>query len=261
MNNSPTEGEQGNVASQEPTTEVDQVQVTTAESNQETISQEAVSQDNAIQTPQKVSDLDEDDGLDKYAESKGFDPTTLTENERRALKIARDNQRDFRKGPEKKVTDVVDELSKPVANESEDAAFKREFRQFKAEQATSKFWGEEGRNRELEPVMVEILNEKKEQYGKAYVETLVSDLDTLYGLAQLRSGTPGAVSVDQEAIRREERESIRKRQVAGVGQSHAVSQTNAGTPKIDRDWLENEYDPSNAEHIQLVDAAVASGIL
>jgi len=263
MNNSPTEGEQIQTASTTEPTVNEQVQQPTAESqSQEAISHEQ-SQEAASQTTVKNNNgsQNDDDGLAKFAKSQGFDPENLTDGERRALKIAHDNQRAYRNNAnDKKVTDTAAELNKPAANESEDEAFRREFRQYKYEQTTNKFWGEDGRDKALEPAMVEILNEKKEQYGEDYARNLSKDLTTLYDLARLRSGANGS-QVDTEAIRREERESIKKQQTAGSGQPHATTQNNSAPQKVTRDWLESSYDPTNAEHRKMVDEAVANGDL
>lgn len=260
MNNSPTEGEQVQVASPvEPTTQ-EQVQQPPAESNQEAISQEAVSHDTA--NTNTNSSQNDDDGLAKFAKSQGFDPETITDGERRALKIAHDNQKAFRNNANgSKVTDAAKEYNAPVAGESDDAAFRKEFAQFKYEQASEKFFGGEGIDRTLEPSMVSILNEKKEQYGEGYAKTLSQDLATLYGLAQLKSGNNSGPQVDTDAIRREERESIKRQQTASAGQAHAVTQNNTGSAKIDRAWLSTVYQPSNPEHRKMVDEAVANGDL
>lgn len=266
MNNSPTEGGVVTPASPVEPTGQEQIQQPSAEVNQETISheksQEAVSTDTANQpnTNTQNSGGQNDDGLANFAKSQGFDPDNLTDGERRALKIAHDNQKAYRSANDKKVTDVAQELQPTDANESEDAKFRREFKQYKYEQETNKFWGTEGRDRSLEPSMVEILNEKKAQYGADYARNLSQDLGTLYDLARVRSGNVTGTPVDTEAIRREERESIRQQSTASAGQAHAVSQVT--TPqKIDREWLSTHYNPSNPEHRKLVDAAVANGDL
>lgn len=271
MNNSPTVGEPVQTASTTEPTVTAPVQEPTAETvNQETISheqsQEAVSQTTAqTQTPNNGGGQNDDDGLAKFAKSQGFDLDTAGDDVKRALKIAHDNQKAYRNTTnEKKVTDAAAELNAPEAGESEDAKFRKEFQQFKYEQTTNKFWeapGNDGQpvhNRALEPAMVEILNEKKELYGADYARTLSQDLPTLYGLAQLKSGAGNGSQVDTEAIRREERESIRQQQTASSGVAHAVTQNN-GSTKLDRQWLETTYDPSNPEHIKLVDEATARG--
>lgn len=271
MSESLTEGGIDNTGLENQPTGQESVQQPAAESNnQETISreqsQEAVSQDNAqtqqTQTQQNggVSQND-DDGLAKFAKSQGFDPENLTDGERKALKIAHDNQKAYRNSNnETKVADVSKELNAPKADATEDEKFRSEFRQYKYEQQTDKFWSAEGRDKTLEPAMVEILNEKKEQYGADYARTLSQDLPTLYDLARLKSGAGSATTVDTEAIRREERESIRQQSNASAGSAHAVTQSQPGT-KVDMDWLQNTYDPSKPEDVKLLDEAMARGDL
>lgn len=255
-NNQPT----GNESVQNPEAE---------SNNQETISreqsQEAVSQDNAptnqTQTQQNGGSQNDDDGLAKFAKSQGFDPENLTDGERKALKIAHDNQKAYRNSSnEAKVTDVNKELNTPKADATDDEKFRSEFRQFKYEQQTNQFWSDTAKDKTLEPTMVEILNEKKEQYGADYARTLSQDLPTLYDLARLKSGAGSATNVDTEAIRREERESIRQQSNASAGQAHAVTQSQPGT-KVDMDWLQNTYDSSKPEDRKLLDEAMARGDL
>ncbi len=254
-------------ASNEPTGS--EQQPTQAESpNQEAISreqsQEAVSQDNAptqqTQTQQNGGSQNDDDGLAKFAKSQGFDPENLTDGERKALKIAHDNQKAYRNSNnEAKVTDVSKELNTPKADATEDEKFRSEFRQFKYEQQTNQFWSDATRDKALEPTMVNVLNEAKEKYGADYARTLSTDLETLYDLARLKSGA-GSAPVDTDAIRREERESIRQQSNASAGQAHAVTQSQSGT-KIDMDWVQNTYDTNNVEHRKLLDEAMARGDL
>lgn len=233
--------------------------------NQETISreqsQEAVSDDTAAkQTEQNNGgSSDDDDGLAKFAKSQGFEPEKLTDGERRALKIAHDNQKAYRQANEgkQKITDTTKELG---GNSTEARLAQLEY-----ERRTDKFFQEDGRDKSLEPEMVSILNEKVEkltpelgkEQAKAYAFSLSRDLDTLYNLAELRAN--GSQS-NTEAIRREERESIKRQATASAGQPHAVTQ-NTGDFKVTREWLETEYQPSNPEHRKMVDEAVQRGDL
>lgn len=264
MSESLTEGSTGAPASTEPTGQapVD----TTAESNsQETISgeqsQETVSTDSSAEQTQKVNEnsgtVEADDGLAKFAKSQGIDLDTATDNEKRLLKIARDNQKAARNpGNEKKVTDAANELETPAANEDEQ--FKQEFRQYKYERETDKFWSSDDRDRTLEPTMVSILNQKAKEFGKDYAFSLSRDLPTLYNLARLESGA-GDTTAAIEQGRREARDSIRKGQTASAGEAHAVTQSQS-TPKITREWLDNNYD-GTPEQAKLVDEALARGEL
>lgn len=266
MNNSPTEDEQTSTGLENQPTGQEQVQQTSAEqSNQDTNSREQsqgkVSDDTAQQnqnpqgdgqkqkqTQQQGSATQTDDGLAKFAKSQGFDLETASDDVKRALKIAHDNQKAFRSNtPSKSISDATEGLG--------DGSLEAEVAQLKYERQTDKFWQGENRDRSLEPTMVEILNEKAEQYGKEYAFILSRDLDTLYGIAQLKSGAQPNANVDVEAIRREERESINRQLQGGAPQAHAVQGGQAKTPEITAEWLTNEYDSRNPEHIKLLQEA------
>lgn len=243
-------------ASNEPTGQ--EQQQPTAESTQETISteqsQEAVSTDTA-QT-QNNSGVAVDDGLAKFAKSQGIESLEgLSDREKSLLKIASDNQKAYRSSKNApKISDTVKELTKPADDADEQEKFRSEFNQFRYEQKTSSFWTE-GRNKELEPTMVEILNEKKEQFGDEYARNLSNDLDTLYGMAQLKTGNTSGPIVDENKIRQEERDSINKQLTSGAPQAHAVTQSPSAT-KVDSEWIENTYQPGNPEHVKMLQDAM-----
>ena len=250
MENSPTEQVAVTPASVEPTGQ-EQQQPISAEQNQETNSREQsqgsvsddTAQQNQTQTQQNGSESTTDDGLAKFAKSQGVeDVSQLSDRELQFLKIAHDNQKAFReKGSQASIADATKNLG--------GTDIESRLAQLESEKATDKFFSD-GRDRSLETKMVEILNEKKEQYGKEYAMNLSRDLDALYGLAQVRAG---ASSVDAEAIRREERESINRQMSATAPTSHATQGQRQTGGQIDENWIRNEYDPRNAEHRVLVD--------
>lgn len=249
MEHSPTEGATVTPASTEPTGQV-QEQQPAAELNQETSSgvqaQGSVSDGTATtqvteatQT-QQTSGEATDEGLAKFAKSQGVDDIAqLDDTALRFLKIAHDNQKAFREktsGP--KITDAT----KPLSGTDTEARLA----QLEFERETDKFF--DGKDRSIEGKMVEVLNEKRKQFGDAYAFSLSRDLDALYSLA---GGSQS--SVDVEAIRREERESINRKMSAGTPGAHATQGGASATPKVTSDWIENEYDPRNPEHVKLVD--------
>ena len=250
MENSPTEQVAVTPASVEPTGQ-EQQQPISAEQNQETNSREQsqgsvsddTAQQNQTQTQQKGSESTTDDGLAKFAKSQGVeDVSQLSDRELQFLKIAHDNQKAFReKGSQASIADATKNLG--------GTDVESRLAQLEYEKTTDKFFSE-NRDRSLETKMVEILNEKKEQYGKEYAMNLSRDLDALYGLAQVRAG---ASSVDAEAIRREERESINRQMSATAPTSHATQGQRQTGGQIDENWIRNEYDPRNPEHRVLVD--------
>lgn len=264
MNNSPTEGASESVASTELTT--DHTQQTSAEQNQETNSREqapqgdtsqgSVSDDTATQTQQKTEDTQKqtestggesttDDGLAKFAKSQGFDLTDASDEVKRALKIAHDNQKAFRsqpKGP--KITEATEQLG--------DGTLQAEVAQLKYERQADRFFSQEGIDRSVEPVMAEILLEKGKAFGTEYAYNLSRDLDTLYGMAQLKNGKVSQ-HVDPEQIRREERESINRQMSAGAPSAHATQGSAQPAPQITEDWIMTQYDSRDPEQRKLVD--------
>lgn len=264
----PTDGLQ-----EQPT--VQPVEAPTAESqSQETISgdntQEAVSTTPA--NPNPSGEVETDDGLAKFAKGQGIseeDFNSLSERELKLLKVAKDNQSAARNKPtDKKLTEANDLVDAPKQGATEDEEFKREFRQYKYERQTDSFFSQEGRNRELEPVMAQILSDKVkeltptlgEQEARKYAFNLSRDLGTLYDMAQIKSGSFDPQAAKEEG-RREERDSIRQQSSAAAPQAHAVTPGSPSTPKVDRDWLDNTYDPKNKEHQTLLAEAMARGDL
>ena len=192
----------------------------------------------------------QDDGLAKFAKSQGFDPDNLTEGEAKALKLAHENQKAFRKST---VAQTKAALDGDITRD-ELVEFQSEFRSYQAQKQAEQFFSQEGRDDSLAPVMTKILEEKRAEHGDEYARVLSQDLNLLYDLAQLNSG---AGQVDTEAIRRQERESINQKLAAGTSAAHATSSADAasGAPKIDAEWIKSTYDPRNPEHIQLMTQA------
>lgn len=248
-----------------------EAQVTTADANnQDAISQEAVSDDSTAN--QNNSGAGEDDGLAKFAKGQGYsdeDYSQFTEREKKLLKVAKDNQSAARNKPaDKKLSDANTEVvDSPKQGETEDESFKREFRQYKYERQSDAFFSQDGKDRTLEPVMVEILNNKiaeltpslGEAEAKKYAFNLSRDLGTLYNLAQIESGSFDPNAARQEG-RQEERDSIRRQSAAGAPEAHASANAPASS-KIDLNWLQNTYDSTNESHRKLLDEAMARGDL
>lgn len=250
MENSPTEQVAAPVASTEPTTE--QQPVASAEQIQETnpVAQPtvSVSDDTAAKQTQtqetQGGEAKTDDGLAKFAESQGFNFEELTDDTKRALKIAHDNQKAFReRGNSAKIVEATSGLT-DNATEARIAALEQR-------EATSAFFADGTKDAALATRMGEILTQKKEQYGKEYAAVLSKDLDLLYAMASTQG--QAQAPVDVEAIRREERESINRQMAASTAAPHASQGMSAPTPKVTQEWIDKEYDPRNPEHIKLVD--------
>ena len=268
MSESLTEGASTEAASvNEPTAEVNEQPAADVQ-NQEAVSQEeaasqvtteAQTQTQTEETEPKAKVETTDDGLAKFAKAQGFDPENLTDGERRALQIARDNQRALRSSTNKeKLSESASKVDTTISPEDM-TAFQQEFSQYKSMKKAEAFFSEEGRDDSLSPVMAEILDEKKAEHGAEYARVLANDLPLLYDLAQIRSGAnKQAANVDPEAIRREERESINKKMSGASATQHASTGQVQTAPKVTAEWLRSEYRPGNPEHDALVAAYMAS---
>lgn len=212
----------------------------------------------------------DDDGLDNFAEAQGFDPKNLTEGERKALKIAHDNQKAYRKstqGKSEEAQKAIEEANTLDDGETEqltdDEAWQAdiEARQARIESnlRLSEFYSKNPDARGYDKEMGEIVLEEANSNGKAAARYLAADLNRLLVLAKARRGDGEANAIAEQA-RKEERERIRKAQEAGSDGSQATN-SHQGEPKITQEWVDKEYDPSNPEHRQMVDEAIQRGDL
>lgn len=177
-----------------------------ADISSDTTSQAPVEQDVVAEPAQESEPADS--GLSKFAKAQGFDLDNASEDTKRALKIALDNQRSFRSAKQLADTsEPTDDLRAEVAN-------------LKYERQVERFFGEQGRDRSLEAVMYDIVKDKAAKYGVEYANNLRHDLDALYDLAALKS-SQNTQKIDPEQIRREERESINQQLQQGI-QAHAT---------------------------------------
>ncbi len=263
MEESLTQGVPQEVASQEPTTQP--VTAPTADGNQETISNEqsneAVSTTPADNQP---SGGTEDENLAKFAKGQGYsdeDIAQMTEREKKTLLSLKKNVDTFR-NPDKKITETVSSIvDTPVQGESDNEVVLREIREYKYNKQVDSFWKDGNKDRSLEPIMATILNDKlaelTPQIGKdearKYVFNLSRDFDTLYAQAKIKSDAFSPEAAKEEG-RREERDSIKRQLAAAPDAAHAVQPTVKSTPKVTLDWIRNEYDSKNPEHVALVNA-------
>ena len=117
-----------------------------ADISSDTTSQAPVEQDVVAEPAQESEPVD--NGLSKFAKAQGFDLDNASEDTKRALKIALDNQRSFRSAKQLADTsEPTDDLRAEVAN-------------LKYERQVERFFGEQGRDRNLEAVMYDIVKEK-----------------------------------------------------------------------------------------------------
>lgn len=259
---------------------LDNNQHQSADEQHDTVSGDDQSQDSGQSTQDQRQDAStddgdgssDDDGLKRFAKSQGFDPDNLTAGEKKALKLAHDNQKAYRN---KAQQETSDELKKAVDDahsvndsdlEDDDPAVtearlaRSEAAQTRAELRLDRFFRENDGSRDLEGTMRDILVRTIKEDGKEAARYLTKDLNRLYLLAKAEEGDTSAETA-REAGRREERQELRRRQEASADGSHAATTQHRSTPKVTRDWVSNDYDPSNVEHRKMLDEAINRGDL
>jgi len=258
MSESLTEGGQGAAASTtESTVTTQPVQQPSAESqNQEAISG-GQTQETAATTAEQTqneSGSQADDSLAKFAKGQGYtdeDIAQMSDREKKTLLSLKKSADSFHNQP--KIEDVSKTLGTPGDDATDIQKLNARIQAFEYQTKTDSFWGSEGKDRSLEPTMVQILNDRKDKFGKDYAYQLSQDLDTLYAMARLESGAGNSDAAKEEG-RREERESINKSLSAGAPTAHATTGTPSTPPQVTLDWIRSEYDSHNPEHRKLVDA-------
>lgn len=198
---------------------------------------------------------DDDAALASFAKGQGInDLSELSDRERSLLKMARDNKSAYDKT--KQTQPKLEETSNQLAQLGDDAT---DVQKLAAKVANMEYSGKkatfmQGKDATLEPVMAQIVAEKRAEYGDDYARNLLNDLPTLYSLAQ--SQKPADTSAAVEAARREERSSMNQSLTAGAGNAQATSSKPQTQIKVTSEWIRNEYNPNDPEHRALVDAAM-----
>lgn len=244
-----------NSSTTEPTTNPADSQVTeTSTQGEQAPSTEAPSSASAEQN--QSTEGDENVALAKFAKGQGInDLSELSERELSLLKMARDNKSAFDKS--KQNQPKLDESSTELSQLGDDATDVQKLAAKVAnmEFSTKKAKFLEGKDTSLEPVMAQIVADKRKEFGDDYARSLLNDLPTLYALAA--SQKPVDTSAAAEQARREERTSMNQTLSAGSSDAHATNSKPATPIKVTSEWIRNEYDPKNPEHRALVDAAMA----
>ena len=242
-----------NSSTTEPTNTSADSQATT-ENNTEQNTQVEQPESTASAEQNKSTESDDNAALAKFAKGQGInDLSELSERELSLLKMARDNKSAYDKT--KQNQPKLEETSQGLATLGDDAS---DVQKLAAKVANMEFAGAkakffEGKDATLEPVMAQIVADKRQEFGDDYARSLLSDLPTLYGLAQLQKGSADT-SAAVEAARREERSSMNQSLAASASDAHATNSKPAQPIKVTSEWIRNEYDPNNPEHRALVDA-------
>lgn len=198
---------------------------------------------------------DENAALAKFAKGQGInDLSELSEREISLLKMARDNKSALDKT--KQNQPKLEETSTGLTQLGDDAT---DVQKLAAKVANMEFSGKKseflkGKDASLEPVMAQIVADKRKEFGDDYARALLNDLPTLYGLAQLSK--PADTSAAIEAAKRDERTSMNQSLSASAGGANATTSKPATPIKVTSEWIRNEYNPNDPEHRALVDAAM-----
>lgn len=199
------------------------------------------------------TESDENAALAKFAKGQGInDLSELSEREISLLKMARDNKSALDKT--KQSQPKLEETSTGLATLGDEAtdvqklAAKIANIEFKENKA--KFL--EGKDATLEPVMAQIVADARTELGDDAARSLIGNLPFLYSLAEGRK--PADTSAAVEEARREERSSMNQSLSAGASDAHATNSKPATPIKVTSEWIRNEYNPNNPEHVALVDA-------
>lgn len=215
-------------------------------------------------TGEEDSSSDED-GLAKFAKSQGFDAENLTEGERKALKLAHDNQKAYRQSQQKKteelnkaVTDVnsvtEDDLEDVDPQDARIARLEANQRVQEQKLRASAFYEANPEAREYDKEMGEVILEEVAKYtnpeeGKMAGRFLAKDLDRLLVLAKAKRGDLSPEQARKDGAR-EERERLRKTQEGSADSAHA-SQPSQRTKKVSAADIANM---SDEEYIEFRDS-------
>lgn len=217
------------------------------------------------------SSSSDDDGLSKFAKAQGFDPDNLTDGERKALKLAHDNQKAYRQTSQEKsdqLKETLEDTHKVTENEltdldkSEVREAKRdsEIAQIRASQKVNDFYVRSPEAKDYDKEMTAILIEEAKTNGPEAARYLGADLNRLLVLAKAKRGEPSAETIANKE--REDRELQRKRQ-DGSADSGQATQSHTSPKKITRADIASMPDE---EYIKLrdsgeLDAAIQRGDL
>jgi len=241
-----------NSSTTDPAVQPADSQATTENNGGNTVEQPA-STESATTNTQNADD--ENAALAKFAKGQGInDLSELSERELSLLKMARDNKSAYDKT--KQSQPKLEETSTQLSTLGDDAtdvqklAAKVANWEYREKKATFM----QGKDASLEPVMAQIVSEKRAEYGDDYARNLLNDLPTLYALASAQK--PADTSAAVEEARREERTSMNQTLAAGAGSAAATTSKPQTPIKVTSEWIRNEYNPNDPEHRALVDAAM-----
>ena len=207
----------------------------------------------------------DDDKFANFAKSQGFDSSNLTDGERKALKIAHDNVKAYRKTSNdkangKKVSEQLAEMSKPKEGDDTNSVVMKELNLLKAKEANREFWDSHQEDAKYQEDMVKVLKQEEKEFGEAAAWRLAKNLPRLLREAKSMS-EEASTNVAIDAAVKAERAKLRKAQEGQADAPHASNNAGKASNKITREWIANTYDSKNPEHRKVLDAAINRGDL
>lgn len=219
--------------------------------------------DETSSTAEESSD-DNSEDISAFAKSQGYDPEQLTDNERKLLTQLRKNsvekRRQIDQEANRKLNDEVQSAAPAAADDDRVAKIERNQAIQDEKIRRQDYFMQNPEDQAYEGKMAEIVAEEREKFGDAAAWQLLQNLPRLVREAKFASGVYDSDAA-RESGRREERENLRHAQEAGADASHASTPTSTNSQKVDRDWIENVYDPSNPEHQKMLDDAMVRGTI
>lgn len=199
-------------------------------------------QGDSSSTDDDSSSSDDDDGLSKFAKAQGFDPENLTDGERKALKLAHDNQKAFRTKAQEDsdaLKDTLVDTESVSDDELEDLdpteAWQRKqdarFAQLEAKERSNEFFIKNPDAREFETEMAQLLVEEAKNNGVDAARYLSKDLNRVLVLAKAARGDSTEQARADGA--RAERERLRQRQ-EGSADGGQASNSHQAPKKLSR---------------------------
>lgn len=223
-------------------------------------------QGDSSSTDDDSSSSDDDDGLSKFAKAQGFDPDNLTDGERKALKLAHDNQIAFRKKAQEDSDELKntledteqvsdDELEELDPQEAWQRKQDSRMAQLEASQTANAFFNRNPEAREYESDMAKLIADEAEKNGKDAARFLAKDLTRVLILAKAAKGD--STESAKEVGAREERERAKKR-TEGSADGGQASNTHTTPKKISR---EDILDMNDEDYQKLRDSGELDEII
>lgn len=237
---------------------------TTTDSAVESV-EDTVSEESEADSDESTTDGDNkaevDADLKRFAKSQGFDPDKLTAGEVKALSIAQKQVRETRKKLEDEHKGAVEQEINTVKKDSEMSD--RDYLEYRLQQremidTVRSYWLDNPDDRKYEVEAVAILQKEKEQYGDDAMLRLVDNMPRLVREAKFAAGGFDTEQATEQG-RKEERERLNKLQQGSADGLSATTTETGSKNEVTRDWIREEYDPSNPEHREKLDSFMASG--